>query len=91
MVLKTWLLNIIGMGSKRGPRIDEIWALTQQFHLTLQAFITKAEESAPQPPPKALERILEIKSDVNEEMKLPINRTIQDTKAKKLTEEKSKL
>ncbi|WP_176722373.1 hypothetical protein [Candidatus Thiosymbion oneisti] len=39
---------------------DEAKALTCQFHTTLRAYITKIEETAPNPVPKALERIREI-------------------------------
>ena len=58
MVLKDWFYNTFG--SRRGPKIDEILALTKQFHVTLQAYITKIEDTVTDPPPKALERIREI-------------------------------
>jgi hypothetical protein len=48
--------------------VDEVWALTQQFHVTVQAYITKIEETAPDPPPKALVRIREITSAGDERL-----------------------
>ncbi len=56
--IKTWFFNIFG--GRRGPKVDEIWALTKQFHVTLQSQITKVEQTAPEPPPKTLERIRNI-------------------------------
>jgi len=40
--------------------MDEVRAMTRQFHITLRAYITKIEERALNPVPKALERIWEI-------------------------------
>ncbi len=57
-----WFRNVLGISSNRDPEGDEVRALTQQFHITLQAFITKIEESASESPPKALVRIREITS-----------------------------
>jgi len=63
MSVKTWFFNIFG--GRRGPKVDDIWALTEQFHVTLQAHITKVEETATEPPPKTLERIRRITAAEN--------------------------
>jgi hypothetical protein len=58
MALKDWFYNTFG--SRRGPKVDEIMALTKQFHVTLQAYITKIEDTFADSPPNALKRIREI-------------------------------
>ena len=58
--LKDWMCSYLPIGCNREPTIDEVEALTTQFHITLRAYITKVEESAQEPVPKALERIREI-------------------------------
>ncbi|WP_133512175.1 hypothetical protein [Candidatus Thiosymbion oneisti] len=51
----------------KGSEVDEVKALTRQFHTTLRAYITKIEtkikETAPNSVPEALERIREIKKE----------------------------
>ena len=55
--LADWMCTYLRPRCSGGPQVDEVAALTQQFHVTLRAHITRIEEQAPDPPPKALERI----------------------------------
>lgn len=66
-MLKDWMCDNLRIGCTQRPELDEVVALTQQFHVTLRAYITKVEEVAQEPVPKALERIREIiaKGDVH--------------------------
>lgn len=54
---KRWIPGIFHSG---GPKPDEVVALTEQFHTTLGAYITKVEEQYPENPPPPLQRIKKI-------------------------------
>lgn len=67
-VMTNWFRDTLGINRHRGPVLDDVWALTQQFHVTLRAYITKIEETASDPPPKPLVRIREIISTGDEKL-----------------------
>ena len=58
--IKDLFCKNLNPGCGKGSGVDEVKDLTCQFHTTLRAYITKIEETAPNPVPKALERIREI-------------------------------
>lgn len=67
----SWLRRRSGLRKDTGPEAVEVRALTDQFYITLQAYITKIKAANPASPSPPLERIEDILKKTKDERRWP--------------------